>query len=155
MKKTMASVAAVLAGICLAAAAAQNAPHAQNPPLRKAAPATNASVERGRYLVEDVAMCGECHSPRDSEGQLDHSRWLQGAPVWFTPTVMQPDWAYRAPALAGLPSFTDADMTMVLEKGLQPTGREIRPPMHVFHMNHEDAMAIVAYLRSLPPNTQQ
>ncbi len=146
MKKTLVSVAAILAGICLMAAA-QNAP--------QKAPAAGGSVERGRYLVEDVAMCGECHSPRDSQGQLDHSRWLQGAPVWFTPTVMQPDWAFRAPSLAGLPSFTDADMTMVLEKGLQPDGREIRPPMHVYHMNHEDAMAIVAYLKSVPPNRQQ
>jgi hypothetical protein len=43
-------------------------------------------------------------------------------------------------------------MAMVLEKGLQPNGRAIRPPMHVYHMNHEDAAAIVAYLKSLPPN---
>ena len=142
MKKSLMVVVAVLAGICLAARAAQKTP----------APAAGGQVERGRYLVEDVGMCGECHSPRDTQGQLDHSRWLQGAPVWFSPTVTQPDWAYRAPALAGLPSFTDADMTMVLEKGLQPNGLAIRPPMHVYHMNHEDAMAIVAYLRSLPPN---
>ncbi|HEY6292021.1 MAG TPA: c-type cytochrome [Terriglobia bacterium] len=114
------------------------------------APAGSAQVERGRYLVENVAMCGECHSPRDSGGQLDHSRWLDGAPTWFSAVVPQPDWAFRAPALAGLPSFNDADMTMVLEKGLQPTGRPIRPPMHVYHMSHEDATAIVAYLRSLP-----
>jgi mono/diheme cytochrome c family protein len=140
MKRVLVIAAAVVAGLGITAAA-QKAP----------APAAGGQVERGRYLVEGVGMCGECHSPRDSEGQLDHSRWLQGAPMWFSPTVMQPDWAYRAPALAGLPSFTDADMTMVLEKGLQPNGLAIRPPMHVYHMNHEDAMAIVAYLRSLPP----
>jgi mono/diheme cytochrome c family protein len=151
MKKTLISVAAVLAGICLVAVAAQNPQRAP----QKAAANTGGNVERGRYLVEDVAMCGECHSPRDSEGQLDHSRWLQGAPVWFTPNLTFPDWAYRAPALAGLPSFTDADMTMILEKGLQPNGRAIRPPMHVFHMNHEDAMAIVAYLKTVQPNKQQ
>jgi mono/diheme cytochrome c family protein len=148
MKKTLVCVTAVLAGIGLMAGAAQNT-------LQKANSAAGGNVERGRYLVEDVAMCGECHSPRDSQGQPDHSRWLQGAPMWFTPTVMQPDWAFRAPALAGLPSFTDADMAMVLEKGLQPNGRAIRPPMHVFHMSHEDAMAIVAYLKTVLPNKQQ
>jgi len=148
MKKTLVCVTAVLAGICLMTVAAQNAP-------QKANSAAGGNVERGRYLVEDVAMCGECHSPRDSQGQPDHSRWLQGAPMWFTPTMMQPDWAFRAPALAGLPSFTDADMTMVLEKGLQPNGRAIRPPMHVFHMSHEDSMAIVAYLKTVLPNKQQ
>src|SRR6516225_2710658 len=90
-------------------------------------PAGNAQVERGRYLVEQVAMCGECHTPRNSQGELDRSRWLQGAPTWFAPVHPTTDWAYAAPALAGLPSFSDADMAMVLEKGWQPNGRPIRP----------------------------
>jgi mono/diheme cytochrome c family protein len=115
-------------------------------------PAGNAQVERGRYLVEQVAMCGECHTPRNSQGELDRSRWLQGAPTWFAPVHPTTDWAYAAPALAGLPSFSDADMAMVLEKGWQPNGRPIRPPMHVYRMTHEDAQAIVAYLRSLRPS---
>jgi hypothetical protein len=149
MKKGLWSVVIVVAGVfagalCVAAWAAQR-------PAASAAGAAAGNVQRGQYLVEDVGMCGECHTPRDSQGQIDNARRLEGAPMWFTPVVMQPDWAFRAPALAGLPSFTDADMSMILEKGLQPTGRPIRPPMHVFHMSHEDAMAVVAYLRSLPP----
>lgn len=139
-------VAALSLGTLVAGWAAQK-------PAGAAAGATAGNVQRGQYLVENVAMCGECHTPRDSQGQTDNARRLEGAPMWFTPVVTQPDWAYRAPALAGLPSFTDADVSMILEKGLQPTGRAIRPPMHVFHMNHEDAMAIIAYLRSLPPAT--
>jgi mono/diheme cytochrome c family protein len=114
--------------------------------------AGSAQVERGRYLVEQVALCGECHTPRDAQGELDRSRWLQGAPTWFTPIHPTTDWAYAAPELAGLPSFSDSDMTMILEKGWQPNGRAIRPPMHVYHMSHEDAQAIVAYLRSLRPS---
>ena len=137
-------VAALFLGAFVAAWAAQK-------PAGATAGATGGNVQRGQYLVESVAMCGECHTPRDSQGQIDNARRLEGAPMWFTPVVTQPDWAYRAPALAGLPSFTDADMSMILEKGLQPTGRAIRPPMHIFHMNHEDALAIIAYLRSLPP----
>jgi hypothetical protein len=132
--------------LCVAGWAAQR-------PVGQAAVAAAGNVQRGQYLVENVAMCGECHTPRDSQGQIDNARWLEGAPMWFTPVVSQPDWAYRAPALAGLPSFTDADMSMILEKGLQPTGRPIRPPMHVFHMTHEDTMAVIAYLRSLPAAT--
>ncbi|HEV2178058.1 MAG TPA: hypothetical protein VGW33_12805 [Terriglobia bacterium] len=42
-------------------------------------------------------------------------------------------------------------MTNILEKGLTPEGAPIRPPMHVYHMTHEDAAAIAAYLRSLKP----
>ena len=121
---------------------------------KPAKPAPNAPIERGRYLVEDVGMCGECHSPRDARGNLDRSRWLQGAPTWFRPIQPQPNWAYAAPALAGLPSFTDADMANIMERGLTPQGAPIRPPMHVYHMTHEDALAIVAYLRSLRPGTE-
>jgi len=138
MKKTLVIVIAALVGVGLALAGQK-------------APAVNAQVERGRYLVENVAMCGECHSPRDAEGQPDHARWLAGAPMWFSAAIPESNWAFRAPALAGLGSFTDPDMTMVLEKGLQPTGRPIRPPMHVYHMSHDDAAAIIAYLKSLPP----
>src|SRR5277367_5503986 len=43
------------------------------------------NVERGRYLVEDVAMCEECHTPRDANGNLDESRRLQGAQIWIMP----------------------------------------------------------------------
>jgi hypothetical protein len=37
-----------------------------------------------------------------------------------------------------------------LENGIGPEGEMLRPPMHIYHMKHEDAEAIVAYLRSLP-----
>ena len=149
MKRAL-SVVIVVGALCLCAFMAA---WAAQKPAGGPAGAAAGNVQRGQYLVENVAMCGECHTPRDSQGQTDNARRLEGAPMWFTPVVAQPDWAYRAPALAGLPSFTDADMTMILEKGLQPTGRAIRPPMHVFHMSHEDAMAVISYLRSLPPTT--
>ncbi len=106
-------------------------------------------VERGRYLVEEVARCGECHSPQDDQGQPDHSRWLQGAPVWFQPIRPVSNWAYSAPPLAGLPSFTRDQALTVLEKGLGPQGLPIRPPMHTYHLAPDDAEAIVAYLQSL------
>ncbi len=106
-------------------------------------------VQRGRYLVEEVARCGECHSPQDDQGQPDRSRWLQGAPVWFQPIRHVSNWAYSAPPLAGLPSFTRDQALTVLEKGLGPQGLPVRPPMHTYHMAPDDAEAIVAYLQSL------
>jgi len=36
-----------------------------------------------------------------------------------------------------------------LEKGTGPEGETLRPPMHIYHMTHEDAKAIIAYLKSL------
>jgi len=115
-----------------------------------AAPAGQASVERGKYLVENVAMCTECHTPRLPNGELDHSRWLQGAEVWITPVHPDPNWAMRAPGLAGLQGFTDEQAEEVLEHGVGPNGLPIQRPMHIYHMNHEDAMSIIAYLKSLP-----
>jgi hypothetical protein len=35
-------------------------------------------------------------------------------------------------------------------KGTGPQGEVLRPPMHIYHMKHEDAKAIIAYLNSLP-----
>jgi mono/diheme cytochrome c family protein len=110
-------------------------------------------VERGRYLVEEVAKCPECHTPRDSNGQLDHSRWLQGASIWIMPVHPDPNWAERAPALAGFPGYTEAQGERVLEEGVGPNGLAIRPPMHIYHMNHDDAVAIIAYLKSLSPGS--
>jgi mono/diheme cytochrome c family protein len=107
-------------------------------------------IQRGKYLVEEVAKCGECHTPRDDQGQLDRDRWLQGAPIWITPVHANPHWAERAPALAGFPGYSDEDGVNILEKGIGANGETIRPPMHIYHMKHEDAVAIIAYLRSLP-----
>src|SRR5256885_14289105 len=66
---------------------------------------TKADIERGRYLVEEVAKCAECHTPRKPNGELDEAAWLRGAPIWIQPVPHIPNWADRAPALAGLPSF--------------------------------------------------
>jgi len=113
-----------------------------------ARPADN-QIARGRYLVE------ECHTPRDASMQLESSQWLQGAPIWIQPVRPVPNWAQFAPSLAGLPGYSDEQMEHVLEQGLSANGRSIQPPMHIYHLNHADAQAIVAYLRSLPTPTSR
>jgi mono/diheme cytochrome c family protein len=114
------------------------------------ATAQKTEVDRGRYLVEEVAKCAECHTPRDASGNLDPNAWLQGAPIWIMPVRPIQNWADRAPDLSGLPSFTSEEMERVLEKGTGPEGEVLRPPMHIYHMNPADAKAIIAYLKSLP-----
>jgi len=37
-------------------------------------------LERGRYLVEALGHCTECHTPRNILGGLKTSLWLSGAP---------------------------------------------------------------------------
>jgi mono/diheme cytochrome c family protein len=114
------------------------------------APPTKNEIERGRYLVEEIAKCSECHTPRKPNGELDGQGWLRGAPIWIRPVAPINNWADRAPALAGLPSFTEEQAEKVLENGTGPNGEELRPPMHIYHMAPADARAIIAYLKSLP-----
>jgi mono/diheme cytochrome c family protein len=118
--------------------------------------ANQSEIERGRYLAEEIAKCSECHTARNEQGELRQDSWLRGAPIWIRPVAPIRNWADRAPALAGLPSFTDEQAERVLEQGIGPEGEELRPPMHIYHMNHADAKAIVAYLKSLPrgPSTE-
>jgi hypothetical protein len=125
-------------------------------PQKNAAPAApQGLVDRGRYLVEDVAMCEECHTPRDASGDLDESRRLQGAQIWIVPVHPNPNWGMNAPALAGFGGYSDDQGEDVLEKGIGPNGEIIRQPMHIYHMNHADAQAVIAYLRSLPSSYPQ
>ena len=42
-------------------------------------------IDRGRYLVEEVAKCGECHTPWNARGELHRHAWLAGAPIWIMP----------------------------------------------------------------------
>jgi hypothetical protein len=111
--------------------------------------ADKSEIERGRYLVEEVAKCAECHTPRKANGELDQDAWLQGAPIWIMPARPIPNWADRAPALVGFP-YTEEEGERILEKGTGARGDALRPPMHIYHIKHEDAKAIIAYLNSLP-----
>jgi len=88
-------------------------------------------------------------TPRNAQGELDRHAWLEGAPIWILPVKPIPNWADRAPALAGFPGFTEEQGERVLEKGTGPEGETLRPPMHIYHTNQADAKAMIAYLRSL------
>jgi mono/diheme cytochrome c family protein len=120
----------------------------------KAAPvqaptAAGGDVARGKYIVEDVAMCGTCHTPRLPDGSLDRSRWLAGASVPYLPAQPMPDWPINAPRIAGTLPTTNANMITLLTTAVWITGQPLRDPMPKFHMNRADAEAVVAYLRSL------
>jgi hypothetical protein len=137
-----------------AASMEEHASSTSTRPATQANKATNPEIERGRYLVEEVAKCPECHTPRNDRGELRQDAWLSGATIWIRPVASIPNWADHVPALAGWPSFTEAQGERILEKGTGPEGEELRPPMHIYHMKHEDAKAIIAYLKSLPRSSQ-
>jgi mono/diheme cytochrome c family protein len=105
-------------------------------------------VARGKYLVEGVAMCGQCHTPRDSNGALDRSRWLQGAAVPWMPAQPQAGWPLLAPRIGGTPPASDADMIRLLTTGIWTNGKQLRFPMMPFRMSETEARAVVAYLET-------
>ena len=113
--------------------------------------AAGGAVARGKYIVEDVAMCGTCHTPRKPNGELDRSRWLAGAPVPYLPAQAATDWPILAPRLAGLPPANDAGMITLLTTAIWTNGQQLRDPMPKFHMTRSDAEAVLAYLKSLTP----
>lgn len=108
-------------------------------------------VERGKYLVHGIAGCSDCHTPTNEKGEPLPGKELAGAPLMFKPTVPIPNWAEKAPKIAGLPGWETADAVKFLMTGVAYNGLPARPPMPQYRMNKEDAEAVVAYLRSLAP----
>lgn len=115
-------------------------------------PGTQGEIDRGKYIVENVAMCPQCHTPRLSDGQLDPNRPLDGASEFFQPPRPDPDWPLQAPRIGGNPPASDQDMVKLLTTGVWTDGKPLRLPMMPFRMNEADAKAVVAYLKSVQQN---
>src|SRR5262245_38388427 len=105
-------------------------------------------IAHGRYIVEDVAVCGTCHTPSDQQGMPDEQRKLLGGPVQFRP-VQRDGWAEIAPRIAGLPPGTDEQFITLMMTGISRTGHPLRPPMPQFRLTRSDSEAVLAYLKSL------
>ena len=123
----------------------------QQPLIPDGGPLPAGDVARGRYLVESVVMCAECHSTRDRQGDIVPGTRLMGGPL----PVSSPSWprargawALRTPRIAGLPGYTDELAMRVLTEGaIGRDGRQLRLPMPRFRMTPDDAADVVAYLR--------
>lgn len=134
-------MAATLLGVSFIAVAASSEDPAE--------PTGQTQIERGRYLVNHVAKCIECHTPRDSQGRIDRNRLLEGAPIPVTSPFPNRQWAFQAPAIAGLPGWNRREAVYLLMHGRRENGQVPRGPMPQFGMNRQDAEAVVSYLLSL------
>jgi mono/diheme cytochrome c family protein len=106
------------------------------------------AIKRGDYLVNRVARCGDCHTPRNEKGEFDTAHHLEGAPTWFTSKIKFQKWETKAPdiTMSGRASkWTEAKMVTFLS-----TGKQVDMPMPAYNLTEEDAKAVTAYLRSLP-----
>jgi mono/diheme cytochrome c family protein len=133
--------------VALSTAAAQEKPAAKT---KGAESGGGTAVERGRYIVENVAMCELCHTPRTESGEPDKGHWLGGGPTQLRPAYPSPYWTQIEPRIAGRPPGTDADFIKLLTTGISRTGMPPNPPMPPFRMTRADAEAVLAYLKSLP-----
>jgi len=136
VNKHMATVAVVLLSVSFLAA--QQKTH-------------TATLARGRYLVEDIGMCGDCHTPHNEKGEPIKEQWFKGAPLAFKPAVPMPVWADTAVNIAGLPGWTKKPAVKFMMTGIAYNGLPARPPMPQYRFSQQDAEAVVAYLQSLEP----
>lgn len=94
-------------------------------------------------------MCADCHTPHLDSGEYDRTQWLQGDVLDFKPTRPMP-FAAVAPQIAGLPTMPTDEMAIkFFETGTNALGKTSMPPMPRFQFEQDDAVAVVAYLRSL------
>lgn len=126
-------------------------------------PDKSKSVEwnRGAYLVEGLAHCGACHTPRNGLGG-ERSRQAMTGGVYQELMDEQPvDWSSvnLTPSPQGLKAWTVDDLTSYLKQGYS-THASVSGPMISVVMNstrnltREDDHAIATYLKLMAPNGQ-
>lgn len=113
------------------------------------AEAATPEIERGRYLAEALAHCGECHTPRNALGGLDTARWLAGAPNPSGPGTIP----NITPAKL---AWSEADIAAYLATGFTPDfdtagGHMAEVVRNLANLPEEDLAAIAAYLKAVPP----
>ena len=119
-------------------------------------PDTSQSLKwnRGAYLAEALAHCGECHTPRNIGFALNNRKKFAGAPVagWRAFNISSDE-------ATGLGGWTDEDIAFYLSAGHVHGHGTASGPMgeavdHSFSkMARADIEAMVTFLRSVPPST--
>jgi mono/diheme cytochrome c family protein len=114
-------------------------------------------VERGKYIVDSVAVCQDCHTPRDATGVPIAAQYLAGAECF---AELENGSCLNTRNLpnheTGLLNRTDEEVKRMIRDGIRPAATGDEPlspvmPYYVFHnMSEDDLNAVVAYLRTVP-----
>ncbi|HWH79179.1 MAG TPA: c-type cytochrome [Candidatus Binatus sp.] len=121
--------------------------------------APKSGVARGRYLVEHVAICGDCHTPRNFIGVPNQAMYLAGAsqkhgPLGEAVANITPD------KETGIGDWKREDIAELLHSGTKPDLDNVQglmleviqgAPHGYKDLTKEDALAIADYLKSIPP----
>jgi mono/diheme cytochrome c family protein len=123
-------------------------------PNSQFAPNTAQSPEwnRGAYLAEALAHCGECHTPRNLGFALDNRRKFAGAITagWHAFDI-------TSDKGLGIGGWSDGDLFAYLSTGHSWVHGTAAGPMgeavdrSFTKMTPDDIHALIAYLRSIPP----
>jgi hypothetical protein len=111
-------------------------------------PARSAGWNRGRYLVEALGHCAECHSPRNALGAIIPAQRFAGGRSadgdGFTPNISGKIFA----------SWSQDDIVEMLETGLTPddkvAGAMAEVVKNTARLPKADRDAMAEYLKSLP-----
>jgi mono/diheme cytochrome c family protein len=113
-------------------------------------PKQSETVNRGAYLVNGLAHCGECHNARPVAGT---SRWresLAGGIVqnWYAPNI-------SSDVRSGIGAWSNKDLVAFLKTGMAPgKGIAVGPMAEAIHslshLTDADLNAIAAYLKTTP-----
>ena len=104
---------------------------------------------RGREIVEALAHCAECHTPRNALGAMDTARWMAGAP--------NPSGEGNIPGIApGVLTWSAGEIVTYLTTGFTPEFDSVGGSMaHVVDnmakLPDSDRQAVAAYLKRLAP----
>ncbi|MEE9375138.1 MAG: cytochrome c, partial [Rhizobiaceae bacterium] len=110
----------------------------------------NSELLRGRYLVEALGHCGECHTPRNIIGGMDKTRWLAGG--------VGPEGKEKIPNITphkdGVGDWSKVDLAYGLETGFTPEFDSFGSSMVAVQENMAklsalDRNAIALYLKSI------
>jgi mono/diheme cytochrome c family protein len=113
-------------------------------------PSKSARWNRGAYLVNAVAHCAECHSPRNALGAIIDSKRFAGGPA--------PDGQGGVPNITAtrLEDWSVEDLAFMLEDGQTPTADRVGGSMgevvrNTAKLSKDDRLAMAEYIKSLPP----
>lgn len=115
-------------------------------------------VARGAYLVNHVAACPDCHTPRDAMGAPIMEQYMAGAECFVKlPTGECLHSRNLTSDATGLKNYSDEAIKDMIQNGIEKNAngdeRPLNPvmPYYVFHnITPDDMDAIVAFLRTIP-----
>lgn len=139
------------AGVAIATVAFAQTP---KPATAKSEAPKETRLDRGKYLVEEVGRCQECHTPTLEDGSFDRTKWMKGATLVGIPAKPIEDWHQKAPDITSTSKLWEnwkyEGFSNFLQTAKNPRGHKAGPPMPAYMLRAEDADAITAYLKSLP-----